>query len=191
VQDLCSQLRDIPKTTRTGKYRQLLDILTQLACQAALATVPEPWVHVPKNLKNLLRALQPVYTESPTYPAFNIARNCMSAMIFVAGKETDLFPKPLARALVRQVELGRLKGVVQGVPDLDLEGVDVDRLKSRWETLDDRSLAAIERLIEPEPFARILKTYVDPSFDTDNAWSVFVPQLMAHMGQFARGAIDG
>jgi hypothetical protein len=187
VRNLCSQLNDIPKTTQTGKYRQLLDILTQLACQAALATVPEPWVHVPDNLKNLLRALQPVYDHSPPNPSSVIARSCMPAMILVAGKEPDLFPKPLARALVRQVELGRLKGVVQGVPGLDLAGVDVDRLKSKWETLDDRRLAAIERLIEPEPFVRILKAYGGPSFEIDNAWS----QLMAHMGQFAKGVIDG
>jgi hypothetical protein len=185
LQQLCSPLRDIPKTTRSGKYRQLLDILTQLACQAALAVEPEPSDHVPENLRNLLTALKSVYDSSPPYPASHIVRSCSSALISVARKETDLFPKPLARAMVRQIDPQRLLDAVKDVDGLDLKGVNVH---SKWDRLDARSIAAIETLISPGPFAPILNAYADSDFSIHREPSAFIASRF--ISGFAAVAVD-
>jgi hypothetical protein len=123
---------------------------------------------VPENLKSLLRTLQHMYNSCPPHPSsFGIVRSCATALIFVARHEPELFPKPLARTMVRRIKGRHLLHLVQDVEGLDLGGVDVNRLSSRWESLDARSLGAMERLIEPRPFARILDAYTDEDVDIE------------------------
>jgi hypothetical protein len=182
MQEFCIELREISRD-QIGKYRQLLDILVQLACQAALPIEPNPSARVPEGLRNLLTALKPVYDNSPQYPASHIARSCSSALISVARKETDLFPKPLARAIVRQIDPQCLSDAVKDVEGLDLTGVNVH---SRLDSLDARSLAAIEILISPGPFTRILQAY-KTSLDGEAS----IGNASGLVRAFVRGMVDG
>jgi hypothetical protein len=161
MQRFCDDLQDVRNltTTQTGKYQWLLDLLAQLACQVALAMEPKPCEHVPEDLKSFLVALRGVHQVCLPYPSSRISGSCATALVFVARHEPDLFPKPLARALVRQSEGGHLLAMAQDIWGLDLEGVDMDDLGSSWEYMDTRSRGVIERLIEPEPFAKILDAY--------------------------------
>jgi hypothetical protein len=156
----------------------------QLVCQATLPLEPDPSTRVPEDLRNLLAALKHIYNISPTYPEALIARSCAPALISVARNEMDLFPKPLARAMVRQIDPERLLDAVKDVEGLDLTDVNIEYLlKSRWDSLDSRSLRAMEDLIRPEPFTQILQAYKDSLF---SIWNV-----SGFIGGFARGIVDG
>jgi hypothetical protein len=162
MQRFCDELQDVKNltATQTGKYQRLLDLLAQLACQVALAMEPEPREHVPDDLKSFLVALRRIHQVCPPYPSNRISGSCATALVFVArSDEPDLFPKPFARAMVRQIESSHLLAVAQDVAGLDLDGVDMDRLGASWDDLDARSRGVIERLIEPEPFKKILVVY--------------------------------
>jgi hypothetical protein len=164
MQDFCEELQHVQNmsTTQTGKYQQLLDVLAQLACQVALAMEPEPYKHVPKDLKSFLVALRGVHKICSPYQSQYIWGSCATALVCLArSDEPDLFPKSFARAMVRQIEGSHLLAVAQDVAGLDLEGVDMSRLWKKWGELDDSSRGVIERLIEPKPFAKILDAYED------------------------------
>jgi hypothetical protein len=161
MQDLCDELQDVRNltTTQTGKYQWLLDLLAQLVCQVALAMEPAPREHVPEDLKGFLVALRRVHQVCPPYPSYRISASCATSLVIVARDEPDLFPKPFARAMVRQIEGRHLSAVAEEVTGLDLDGVDMYRLGTSWDDLDARSRGVIERLIEPEPFKKILVVY--------------------------------
>jgi hypothetical protein len=161
MQRFCDELQDVHNltTTQTGKHQRLLDLLAQLACQVALAMEPEPREHVPEDLKTFLVALRGVHQVCSPYSSSRISGSCATALVFVARDTPDLFPKPFARAIVRQIEGSHLLAVAQDVGGLDLEGVDMDDLGWSWEYMNPRSRGVIERLIEPEPFAKILHVY--------------------------------
>jgi hypothetical protein len=64
--------------------------------------------------------------------------------------------------MVRQIDPERLLDAAKDIEDLDLRGVNINYLlKSGWGSLDSRSLRAMEDLISPERFARILSAYPD------------------------------
>jgi hypothetical protein len=163
MQRFCNELQDVHDltVTQTRKYQRLLDFLAQLVCQVALAMEPKPCEHVPEDLKSFLVALQGVHKIWPPYPSYRIEGSCTTALVFVARHEPDLFPKPFARAMVRHIEGSRLLAVAQAyVTGLDLDGVDMNMLGTSWShRLDARSRGVIERLIEPQPFAKILDIY--------------------------------
>jgi hypothetical protein len=164
MERFCDDLQDVRNltTTQTGKYKQLLDFLAQLACQVALGMEPKPCEHVPEDLKSFLAALQGVHkiwsAQSP-YPSSRIEGSCATALVVVAKDAPHLFPKPFARTMVRQIEGSHLLAVAQDVTGLNVVGEDMNRLSESWDELDDRSRSVIERLIEPEHFARVLDVY--------------------------------
>jgi hypothetical protein len=117
----------------------------------------------------MLRALQRVHTRCPPSSSSWIRRtqSCRTALIFIARHEPDLFPKPLARAIVQATSSPRVLEVAQGVDGLDLEGADMYHLGVKWESLDARSRAVIEHLIEPGLIDRILEAYEDENINTE------------------------
>jgi hypothetical protein len=171
VKEFCDKLNtDTSIQTHTSKFRSLLAILTQLACQAAMANERQPWANVPDDLTGLLRALERVYegcsTELDT--SFGIVHGCETTLIFVARNEPDFFPKPLARAMVRRMDSGCFDlDAARHVEGLDLRDADMANWMTIRTSLDAYSCAVIERLIEPGPFSRILDVFPDANDDTE------------------------
>jgi hypothetical protein len=142
---------------------QLLDILAQLACQAALGSAEAPYENVPDDLKGLLTVLEDLHASCSGYQSFGIAPSCARQLIFVARKEPSIFPKPLARAMVRQIEPRLLLKALRSTATaeaLDLSGVDVKHIESReFCQSSRRTMAAVEWLIQPRLFPRVLDAY--------------------------------
>jgi hypothetical protein len=170
MQRFCDELQHVHNltTTQTGKYQRLLDLLAQLACQVALAMGPT-YEDVQEDLKTFLAALRGVHQVCSSYPSYRIEGSCAPALIFLARDEPNLFPKPFARAMVRQIEGSRLLALAQGVANLDLNGVNMNLLGTSWDRLDAPSRGVIERLIEPKPFANILNIYQRDVWGTGGA----------------------
>jgi hypothetical protein len=148
--------------TMTQGGRSLLDVLVQFACQVAMAATKEPHERVPENLKDLLRALEQVDARHLTYFPRSFVHSCASALIFVARHEPDLFPKPFARTIVHALKPLQVWNIACDVDGLDVEGIDVARINVHsylWSSLEARTDNALELLIAPLPFARILDAY--------------------------------
>jgi hypothetical protein len=155
-------------------HLQLLDILAQLACQAAFGSANGPFEDVPENLKGLLTVLQHLHTSCPGYRSSKIAHNCVRQLIFVARQEPGIFPNPLARAIVRQIEPDRLLDVLRNTRGLDLTGVDVEHIGSSGflqssQAPSQRTLTAVDRLIQPDLFVLLLDAYED-SYKSGAMW---------------------
>jgi hypothetical protein len=155
-------------------HRQLLDILAQLACQAALGSAEAPYENMPDDLKSLLTVLRDLYTSCPGYRSFRIAPSCVRQLIFVAKQAPHIFPNPLARAMVRQIKPERLLDVLRNTKDLDLKGVDVEHIG--WSGFlqsphapSQRTLTAVDRLIQPDLFVPLLDAYED-SYKSGAMW---------------------
>jgi hypothetical protein len=140
----------------------------QLACQIAITITEEPHELVPEDLKNVLLALQQASDDSyvGSYQCFFLIQRCAPALIFVARREPDLFPKLFARAIVHKLNPVQLWNIVCGVDGLDVEGIDVARITNdssgrdyMWESLNARTPNATELLIAPQPFGQILDSY--------------------------------
>jgi hypothetical protein len=147
-------------------HLQLLDILAQLACQAAFGSAEETYGDVPDDLMRLLTVLQHLHTSCPGHQSFGIAPSCVCQLIFVARKAPHVFPNPLARAIVRQIEPERILDVLHSTKDLDLKGVDVKHIGSsdflqRSHAPSQRTLTAVNRLIQPDLFVLLLGAYED------------------------------
>jgi hypothetical protein len=150
--------------TFTEGHRLLLDVLVQLACLAAMATMNEPHERVPDNLKDLMHALRLVNTSNKFHRSHEILDVCGPALIFVARREPDLFPKPFARTIAHGLEPAKLWHIAREVDELDIEGIDVTRINCvdqdyLWESLNARTPNATELLIAPHTFSRILDIY--------------------------------
>jgi hypothetical protein len=146
------------------QHWQLLDILAQLACQAALGSADEPYEHVPDDLKSLLRVLKRLHINYPGYKSFDLVPSCARQLIFVARKEPRNFPKPLARAMVFQIEPKQLLKELRNTTTagaLDLSSVDVKHIESKLfrRSSHPRTIAALDCLIQPHLFPRVLDAY--------------------------------
>jgi hypothetical protein len=149
-------------TMKARDSRSLLDVLVQFACQVAVATTKEPHERVPENLKDLLRALEQVDAKDLSYMPSSFVHSCTSALIFVARHEPDLFPKPFVRTIVHALEPLQLWNIACDVDGLDVEGIDVTRINDPlylWSSLALDTNNAMELLIAPMPFTRILDAY--------------------------------
>jgi hypothetical protein len=156
--------------TITPGHRDLLDVLVQLACHVAMAATKEPHERVPEDLKHLMRAIQHVDASDPSHKhsSHRIAGSYVPALIFVARHEPDLFPKAFARAIVHKLKAVQLWNIACDVVGLDIEGIDVARItdlgdhegrRFLWNYLNDRTPDAMELLIAPQVFSRILNVY--------------------------------
>jgi hypothetical protein len=150
----------------TPGHRDLLDVLVQLACNAAMDSTKEPHERVPETLKDLMHALQHVDASDPSRRVYWIAESCVPALIFVARNEPDLFPKPFARAIMHKLEPLRLWNIACGIEGLEIENIDVARITNTifgkaymWDSLDARTTNATELLIAPRTLNRILDAY--------------------------------
>jgi hypothetical protein len=152
--------------TITPGHRSLLDVLVQLACHVAVAATKEPHERVPEDLQDLMRALQHVDASDPLRQSYYIVESCAPALIFVARHVPDIFPKPLARAIVHEVKPMKLWNIACDVDGIDVQGIDVARMNNSlvshaylWDSLDARAPNATELLIAPQTFSRILDAY--------------------------------
>jgi hypothetical protein len=148
--------------TPTHGYQYLLDVLVQLACHVAMATMKEQHERTPADLQELMRALQHVDASGPPRKSSYISIYA-PALIFVARHEPDLFPKPFARAIVQELSATKLWNIACDVDGLVVEGIDVARITDdedyRWESLDDRTPNAMDLFIAPQVFSLILDAY--------------------------------
>jgi hypothetical protein len=146
-------------------HRKLLDTLVQYACQAAILTTTEPPEHVPADLKDLLLSLQQVEVDYPLHQSCELVKSCAPALISVARLAPDLFPQPLARGIVHDLDHLRLWEIVCDVEGLDVDGIDVSLINGQigsnylWRRLDACTPNATELLIAPQVFRRILNSY--------------------------------
>jgi hypothetical protein len=127
-----------------------------------MAATEEPHERVPKNLKDLMHALEHVDAKDLSYRPSSIMHICASALIFVARHEPDLFPKPFARTIVHELDPLKLWNIACDVDGLDVEGIDVARINGAsylWSSLEARTPDAVEILIAPLTFARILDAF--------------------------------
>jgi hypothetical protein len=147
----------------------LLDTLVQYACQASILTTTESHEHVPADLKNLLLCLQQVERKG-NHPlalrrSCGIVKSCAPALISVARHEPDLFPQPLARAIVHDLNHLRLWYIACDIEGLDVECIDMRHINSHndgsylWRRLDFCAPNATELFIAPQVFSRILNSY--------------------------------
>jgi hypothetical protein len=158
----------MPTTLITGGHRSLLDVLVQLACYVAMADTKEPHGHVPDDLQDIMRALQRVNDSDPLRQSKWIVESCASALIFIARHEPDLFPKPVARAIVYALDPVKLWNIASGDDRLDVQGIDVERIAHDFfghskryllEHLNACTPNAMELLIAPQTFGQILDAY--------------------------------
>jgi hypothetical protein len=177
------------------QYCQLLDILAQLACQAALGHTKEPHADasVPADLKGLLTVLRDLYTSYPGYQSFGIAPSCTRQLIFVARKEPGILPKPLAHAMVHQIEPGLLLQQLRSTTNaeaLDLSSVDVTHIESaEFRQSSHRTTAALDCLIQPHLFPRVLDVYESCHNDgTLRQPSLITSALLGGVGQWTAQA---
>jgi hypothetical protein len=165
---ICNGLSTMP--TIGHQHRLLLDSLAQLACHVSMATTAnQPHERIPEDLKDIMRALQHVdaLNKPSHFPYLGIGDSCALALIFVARREPDLFPKGLARAIMHsKIDKLRLWNVACDVAGLDVEGIDVARIPDGppgrchlWNSLEARTPNATELLLAPLPFGRILDAY--------------------------------
>jgi hypothetical protein len=141
-----------------------------LACHVAIATTNEPHGRVPKDLEDIMRAVQHHDASAPSNLLYKSSsrtvRFCAPALISVARHQPDLFPKRFARAIVHKLAPLELWNIACGVDGLDVEGIDVARIVDDhsgqdylWEGLNTRTPDAIELLIAPHTFSLILDAY--------------------------------
>jgi hypothetical protein len=151
----------------THDHRYLLDVLAMLACHVAMATTNEPHGRVPKDLEDIMRAIQRLDAlGDSSYLHSWTERFCAPALISLARHKPDLFPKRFARAIVDKLAALELWNIACGVDGLDIEGIDVARIVNdgsgqRYlrESLRTRTPDAIELFIAPHTFSRILDAY--------------------------------
>jgi hypothetical protein len=131
-----------------------------------MATTTEPHKRVPETLRDLMRTLQYMDASNPLRQSSNIQKSCAPALIFVARREPDRFPKAFARAIVHELKSVRLWNIACDVDGLDVKGIDVARITNDhsgedylWKILDARTPNATDRFIEPHVFGRILDAY--------------------------------
>jgi hypothetical protein len=143
-----------------------------LACRVAMATTNEPYGRVPKDLEDIMRAVQHHDVGHPSirwprYQSFSgTVRFCAPALISLARHEPNLFPKHFARAMVHELAALELWNIACGVDGLDVEGIDVASIANThsgrhalWGRLNYRTPGAAELLIAPHTFSRILDAY--------------------------------
>jgi hypothetical protein len=141
-----------------------------LACRVAIATTNEPHGRVPKDLEDIMRAVQHHDFSAPSNLLYKSSsrtvRFCAPALISVARHQPDLFPKRFARAIVHNLEPLELWNIACGVDGLNVEDINVvpivDDDSGRqylWESLNTRTPDAMELLIAPHTFSRILDAY--------------------------------
>jgi hypothetical protein len=155
--------------TITRGHQRLLDVLVQLACRVAMVTTNDPHERVPEDLKDIMRALQRAGAGDLSHRRSRIVDRCHRALIFVASREPDLFPKPFARAIVHELKSVQLWNIACDVVGLSgVEGIDVARISDDyfgqghryvWDCLNAHAPDATERFIEPVVFNRILRAY--------------------------------
>jgi hypothetical protein len=169
VQAICNRSSAMLTTAViTGSHRNLLDVLVQFACDVATATTKEPHERVPEDVKTLLRALQHVDASDLLRQSSEIVSSCIPALVIVAKHEPELFPKPLARAIVHRLTPARLWNIARDVDGIDVKGIDQARITDDfsdqrsnylWESLHARTPNATELLVSPQPLGRILNAY--------------------------------
>jgi hypothetical protein len=138
-----------------------------LACRIAMATTNEPHRRVPKDLGDIMRVVQRVGAVGDSLYGSNYAVHlCAPALVSAARHDPDLFPKRFARAIVHRLAPLELWNIACGVDGLDVEGIDVARIANTdsgwhylWESLNTRTPDAMELLIAPHTFSRILDAY--------------------------------
>jgi hypothetical protein len=141
-----------------------------LACSVAVATTKEPHGRVPKDLEDIMRAVQHHDVGAPINllykPYSRAVQFCAPALIFVARHDPDLFPKRFACAILEKLAPLELWNIACAVDGLEVEGIDVARIANDdsgrhylWESLNTRTPDAIELLIAPHTFSRILDAY--------------------------------
>jgi hypothetical protein len=164
VKNICNGLSTTHIAAHEHQY--LLDVLGVLACRVAMATADEPHGRVPKDLEDIMRAVQ--HSDAPCffYISYRTMCFCAPALISLARHKPDLFPKRFARAIVHDLAPLELWNIACGVDGLDVEGIDVARIADAdsgrhylLECLNTRTPNAIELLIAPPIFSRILDAY--------------------------------
>jgi hypothetical protein len=158
--------------TISQEHHRLLDVLAMLACRVAVTITDEPHGHIPQDLEDIMRAVQHhdiVDPSNPLYQSFSgTVRACAPALIFVARHQPDLFPKRFARVIVHKLAPLELWNIACGLDGLNVEGIEVARIRVAdddsgqdylWESLNTRTPHAIELLIAPDTFSRILDAY--------------------------------
>jgi hypothetical protein len=154
----------------TEEHHFLLDFLAMLACRVAIATTNERHGRVPKDLEDIMRAIQRLDAPggSSYLPSWT-ERFCAPALISVAKHDPALFPKRFARAIVYKLAPLELWNIACGIDGLDVVGIEVARIADGWrqrsgegylwESLNTRTPNAIELLIASPTFSRILDAY--------------------------------
>jgi hypothetical protein len=100
-----------------------------LACRVAVATTKEPHGRVPKDLEDIMRAVQHHDVGASSSPLYSPSWEfCAPALIFLARHEPDLFPKRFARAMVHGLAPLELWNIVCGVDGLNVESIDMARI---------------------------------------------------------------